>query len=132
MRCAGTSSVVTASTSVDLPEPMTPVDLSRAARTAEVYAELTGARVEFLPALQEINVGTWAGLTNEEVFALSPDFKTALRAGRDFRRSPTGETGAEAGALVAGDRAPDGPRLRGQPAALGPVELLLVGDAALR
>ncbi len=77
-------------------------DLSRAARTAEVYAQLTGARVEFLPALQEINVGTWAGLTNEEVFALSPDFKTALRAGRDFRRSPTGETGAEAGSRVAG------------------------------
>lgn len=76
-------------------------DLSRALQTAEILGELTGVRVEPMPGLQEINVGTWVGLTNEEVFELSPDFKQALREGRDFRRSDTGETGSEAGSRVA-------------------------------
>ncbi len=83
------------------PTRMISSDLSRAARTAAIYTELTGLPAELDPALQEINVGSWVGLTNEEVFALSPEFKQALTEGRDCRRSETGETGGEVGARVA-------------------------------
>ncbi len=76
-------------------------DLGRAQRTAAELAGLTGLTVELEPRLQEINVGDWAGLTNEQVFAAHPDFAEALLAGRDARRSPSGQTGAEAGARVA-------------------------------
>lgn len=76
-------------------------DLGRARATADVLGELTGVTVELEPRLQEINVGDWAGLTNEQVFAAHPDFAEALFAGRDARRSASGETGAEAGARVA-------------------------------
>jgi probable phosphoglycerate mutase len=76
-------------------------DLGRARRTAAELAGLTGLTLEVQPRLQEINVGDWAGLTNEQVFAAHPDFAEALRTGRDARRGGTGETGAEAGARVA-------------------------------
>ena len=76
-------------------------DLSRARVTAAELEALTGVAVEPEPRLQEINVGDWVGLTNEQVFAAHPDFRDALYAGRDARRSATGETGAQAGARVA-------------------------------
>ena len=76
-------------------------DLGRARRTAAELAGLTGLTLEVHPRLQEINVGDWAGLTNEQVFAAHPDFAEALRTGRDARRGGTGEAGAEAGARVA-------------------------------
>lgn len=76
-------------------------DLGRASVTAAELATLTGLSVESEPRLQEINVGEWAGLTNEQVFAAHPDFRDALYAGRDARRSATGETGAEAASRVA-------------------------------
>ena len=76
-------------------------DLGRASATAAELGALTEVRVELQPRLQEINVGDWVGLTNEQVFAAHPDFREALFAGRDARRSASGETGAEAGARVA-------------------------------
>ena len=76
-------------------------DLSRARTTAAELGALTGLTVQVEPRLQEINVGDWAGLTNQQVFADHPEFAEALHAGRDARRSTTGETGAEAGARVA-------------------------------
>jgi glucosyl-3-phosphoglycerate phosphatase len=76
-------------------------DLGRASDTARELARHTGLEVELEPRLQEINVGDWVGMTNDEVFAAHPDFAAALRAGRDARRSATGETGAQAGARVA-------------------------------
>lgn len=76
-------------------------DLSRAMATAAELSRLTGLPAEPQPRLQEINVGDWVGLTNEQVFAAHPDFAEALRAGRDYRRSATGETGAEAGSRAA-------------------------------
>ncbi|MFT3861168.1 histidine phosphatase family protein [Micropruina sp.] len=76
-------------------------DLGRARATAGALAERVGLPVELEPRLQEINVGEWVGLTNAEVFAAHPDFAEALFAGRDARRSATGETGAQAGARVA-------------------------------
>lgn len=76
-------------------------DLGRARATADELGVLTGLPVEPNPRLQEINVGDWVGLTNEQVFAAHPDFREALYAGRDARRSASGETGSEAGARVA-------------------------------
>ncbi|MBP8920261.1 MAG: histidine phosphatase family protein [Micropruina sp.] len=76
-------------------------DLSRARATAATLGDRLAMPVHLDPRLQEIDVGDWAGMTNDEVFAANPDFAAALRAGRDARRSPTGETGAEAGARVA-------------------------------
>jgi len=76
-------------------------DLVRASWTAAELGALTGLTVELQPRLQEINVGDWVGLTNEQVFAAHPDFRESLYAGQDARRSVTGETGSEAGARVA-------------------------------
>ena len=83
------------------PDRIVSSDLGRAATTARELASCTGLTVELEPRLQEINVGDWAGLTNDEVFAAHPDFAAALRAGRDAQRSASGETGAQAGARVA-------------------------------
>lgn len=83
------------------PDRIVSSDLSRASTTAHELARRTGVRVELEPRLQEINVGDWVGMTNAEVFAAHPDFAEALWAGRDARRSATGETGAQAGARVA-------------------------------
>ncbi|HVK45369.1 MAG TPA: histidine phosphatase family protein, partial [Micropruina sp.] len=44
-------------------------DLVRARVTAAELGALTGLAVEPQPRLQEINVGDWVGLTNEQVFA---------------------------------------------------------------
>ncbi|MFT3968752.1 MAG: histidine phosphatase family protein [Micropruina sp.] len=83
------------------PDRIVSSDLSRASVTAQQLARHTGLPVELEPRLQEINVGDWAGMTNAEVFAAHPDFADALRAGRDARRSASGETGAQAGSRVA-------------------------------
>ncbi len=83
------------------PDRIVSSDLSRASTTAYELARRTGLPVELEPRLQEINVGDWVGMTNAEVFAAHPDFAEALMAGRDARRSATGETGAQAGARVA-------------------------------
>lgn len=83
------------------PDRIVSSDLGRAATTARELARCTGLTVELEPRLQEINVGDWVGLTNDEVFAAHPEFAAALRAGRDAQRSASGETGAQAGARVA-------------------------------
>lgn len=76
-------------------------DLSRAAETARVVADLVAAEVHPDPRLREVDVGSWAGLSMDEVGRLEPDFWPALREGRDFRRSPTGESATESGQRVA-------------------------------
>lgn len=76
-------------------------DLSRARETARPAAAAVGLPVELDPRLREVNVGSWAGLEIESVGRLEPDFWPALREGRDFRRSPEGETATESGARVA-------------------------------
>lgn len=48
-----------------------------------------------------MNVGSWAGHSMDEIGRLVPDFWPALREGRDFRRSGTGETATESGQRVA-------------------------------
>jgi glucosyl-3-phosphoglycerate phosphatase len=76
-------------------------DLIRAMATADALGAACGLPVTTDPRLQEINVGSWVGLDNAAVAELEPGFWDALQAGRDFRRSPTGETATETGNRVA-------------------------------
>ena len=75
-------------------------DLQRAAATAAPVAQLTGLGVVPERRLREINVGTWEGLTRDLMAEADPEFLSDLRAGRDHRRSPTGETAHEVGARM--------------------------------
>lgn len=76
-------------------------DLDRASTTAVIIGRRLGLPVELDARLQEVNVGTWSGLTTEQVAASDPNFSAALAEGRDFPRSPTGETATQAGARMA-------------------------------
>ncbi|MCB0911438.1 MAG: histidine phosphatase family protein [Propionibacteriaceae bacterium] len=76
-------------------------DLGRAQETARIVAARCGLPVTTDPRLQEVNVGSWSGQSMDEIGAAVPDFWPALREGRDFRRSPEGETATEAGQRVA-------------------------------
>ncbi len=76
-------------------------DLMRARETAELVAESVHLDVETDARLREVDVGSWAGLDLDTVGRLEPDFWPALREGRDFRRSPEGESATEAGRRVA-------------------------------
>ncbi len=76
-------------------------DLGRAEETARIVASRCGLTVTTDPRLQEVNVGSWSGRNMDEIGASVPDFWPALREGRDFRRSPEGETATEAGQRVA-------------------------------
>jgi probable phosphoglycerate mutase len=76
-------------------------DSARAFQTATAIAEATGLKVLKDERLREVDVGTWSGMSVDEVAQISPTFARAMQLGEDFRRSPTGETGTEAGARVA-------------------------------
>jgi broad specificity phosphatase PhoE len=76
-------------------------DLSRAQQTAAPLAELTGLSVGSDARLREIHVGTWEGLTADEVAAADPERAHRYFQGEDIRRSATGETVAEVSARVA-------------------------------
>ena len=75
-------------------------DLSRAQQTAAPLAELTGLVVSTDPRLREIHVGSWEGLTADEVAAVDPERAHRYYEGEDVRRSATGETVAEVAARV--------------------------------
>lgn len=76
-------------------------DLTRAAHTAALLAEAAGVTAEPDPRFREVDVGSWAGLDLDTIAQVEPDFWPAIRQGRDFRRSPEGETATEAGQRVA-------------------------------
>ena len=76
-------------------------DLSRAVETAGILTAGWGLDVQVDPRLREVDVGSWAGQSMDEVGRAEPDFWPALRQGRDFRRSPTGESATDAGKRVA-------------------------------
>lgn len=76
-------------------------DLSRASETAAIIGDRHGLTPHGDPRLREVNVGSWAGRSMDEIGQLEPDFWPALREGRDFRRSATGESATEAGKRVA-------------------------------
>lgn len=70
-------------------------DLSRASETAEIVTASHDWPITFDARLREINVGSWAGKTHDEVLAEYPAVVTDFWQGKDFRRSTTGETVAE-------------------------------------
>lgn len=76
-------------------------DLSRAAETARLVAKECELDVVADARLREVNVGSWVGLDLDAAARLEPELLPALRAGRDFRRSPEGETATDAGKRVA-------------------------------
>ena len=76
-------------------------DLGRAAHTARIVAAAAGVTAEPDPRFREVDVGSWAGLDLDTIAEVEPDFWPAIREGRDFRRSPEGETATEAGQRVA-------------------------------
>jgi probable phosphoglycerate mutase len=63
-------------------------DLLRAVETAEPVAKRLGLPLQTLPELREVDVGTWAGLTRDEVAERFPD---------GFRRWSEWQTGWEEG-----------------------------------
>lgn len=74
--------------------------LTRARQTAAPVAGMLDLPIHFDARLQEINVGSWVGLTNEDMGRLDPTYPLAIRAGQDYRRSPEGETSDEVGRRV--------------------------------
>ncbi|HYP46378.1 MAG TPA: histidine phosphatase family protein [Propionibacteriaceae bacterium] len=76
-------------------------DLTRAKQTAAHLAEQAGLPVSLDPRLREIHVGSWEGLTADEVAEIDPDSARRYLAGEDVRRSPTGETVGEVAERVA-------------------------------
>lgn len=82
------------------PQRIVSSDLSRARETAETLASACGLDVSLEPGLREIDVGSWQWRTPADVAPEAPWFEEYLIAGRDFRRSETGETASEAGNRV--------------------------------
>jgi broad specificity phosphatase PhoE len=74
-------------------------DLRRAHETALVVAEPKGLPVTPLPALREIDVGSWTGLTRTEIQERFPQEYAQFRA-RTARGWEGGETYAELGRRV--------------------------------
>ena len=70
-------------------------NLKRALRTAHMVAEPHGLDVVPDARLQEINIGSWSGMTTAEVIRVFPGFMDFYLQGIDFQRSATGETLAE-------------------------------------
>ena len=66
---------------------------ARALETARLVRP--GADIVTDPRLMEIDVGTWSGLTWDEIIASMPGYEEMYANGVDFRRSPTGETLSE-------------------------------------
>jgi len=75
-------------------------DLSRARRTAELIASGPAVPIRVRPALREIDMGEWQGLSRREVAARLPDEYAAR--GRDIAnfRPPGGESFADLAARV--------------------------------
>lgn len=70
-------------------------DLRRAQATAQSVSAVCRGVVELEPALREIDVGAWAGLSHREVAERYPDEVQAMGTGADVRRGEYGETAAE-------------------------------------
>jgi len=72
----------------------------RARRTAQAVLDLMGQEAHIDERLAEIDVGTWVGRDLREVSAMDAQAAEAIASGRDYRRSPTGETMTEVGERV--------------------------------
>lgn len=87
-------------TRVPQPDVVVSSDLPRVRDTAQQYADRVGASVSYDPALREMSVGDWAGLTMEEAEQRHPEIVAAVAAGQDIARGG-GETFAETRERVA-------------------------------
>ena len=83
------------------PTAMVSSDLARARETAAALAKVTGLDVPTDARLREIHVGSWEGLTGEQIREVDPELAERYYAGEDVRRSATGETVGEVAARVA-------------------------------
>ena len=70
-------------------------DLQRAWQTASALGAALDQAPRPLPALREIDVGGWSGLTHAEVLVRDPDLVARLESGEDVRRGGTGERFAD-------------------------------------
>ena len=70
-------------------------DLLRAWETAQALGAVVGLAPQPLPALREIDVGTWSGLTRAEVLARDRDLVERLESGEDAPRGGSGERFAD-------------------------------------
>jgi broad specificity phosphatase PhoE len=75
-------------------------DLSRTRETAGALAAVTGLTPKCDPRLREIHVGSWEGLSGDQLHEADPEAYAQLRRGEDVRRSATGESVAEVGERV--------------------------------
>ena len=76
-------------------------DLHRAFDTAEIVAQALELPVHPLIELREMHVGTWSGLTTDEIRARYPNEWRLYEGGEDFRRGDHGETMADFRSRVA-------------------------------
>lgn len=74
--------------------------LGRARQTATTIDDRLGVGVGTDERLKEINCGAWEGARLVDVVAAHPWYREYEAAGRDFRRSETGETSTEVGERV--------------------------------
>jgi broad specificity phosphatase PhoE len=71
-------------------------DLERTRATAEIVAAPRGLELRQLPALREVDVGSWSGLTRDEAEERYPnDFARWLRGGAGWRDGETYEEMSE-------------------------------------
>jgi len=83
------------------PEVMVASPLTRVRQTAAALEPYLNITCEVDDRLREINVGSWSGLTAEEVLAMDPEYAQARRERRDYRNGGDGETATELGTRVA-------------------------------
>ena len=88
--------------SVPAPDVVVSSDLPRVVDTAKTYADLVGAEIRLDPALREMSVGDWAGLTFEEAALAHPSIVARVAAGEDLARGVGGETFADTRRRVVG------------------------------
>ena len=88
--------------SVPAPDAVVSSDLPRVVDTAKQYADRVGADLRLDPALREMSVGDWAGLTFEEAAAAHPAIVARVAAGEDLARGVGGETFADTRERVVG------------------------------
>jgi broad specificity phosphatase PhoE len=85
--------------------------LKRAAQTAEIVSDRLGLALEVSAALMEVDVGSWSGLTRDEIEARYPDgYRRWLDYGHGWDDGETyDELGARvvSGLLAIADRHPD-------------------------
>ena len=110
------------------PSAIVSSDLGRAVETASALAAACGLEVATDARLREVNVGSWEGLTMDDLADQAPELDLAGLDGEfpdDFRWSPTGETGLEATTRVVA-------AIREHAEALGAADVLaVVGHGAV-